>query len=148
MLELTPWKDREINKLRRELDSLFTKMWMGLGISSFKDEPGVDSSLQISESDDTLTLKMEVQGIDPNDLDLSVTRDSLAINCIKKEKTEIRQGKGRRIETKTSRFSRTVHLPSKVVINKTKAYFENGILTIEMPKAKPERPGRVKIEMK
>jgi HSP20 family molecular chaperone IbpA len=39
-------------------------------------------------------------------------------------------------------------LPSKVVINRAKAYFKNGILTIEMPKAKPERPGIVKIEMK
>ncbi|MFC1884710.1 Hsp20/alpha crystallin family protein [Thermodesulfobacteriota bacterium] len=148
MPELTPWKDREIDKLRREMDSLFSRMWMCLGISSLSDDQTIDSSLSMSESDDTLTVRMEAHGIEPNDLDVSITRDSLTVNCITKEKTIRRQGKGQSIKTKTSSFSRTVRLPSKVVINKVKAVFKNGILTIEMPKVRPEKPGRVKIELK
>jgi HSP20 family protein len=148
MPELTPWKDREIDKLRREMDRLFSRMWTCLGISSFYDDLGIESSTRISESDDTLLVHMELPGIDPKDLDISVTRDALTVSCSRREKILTGRGNKRNLRTNISSFSRTVTLPYKVKVNKVKATYENGTITIEMPKMKPEKPGKIKIELK
>jgi HSP20 family protein len=148
MPELTPWKDKEIDKFRREMDRLFSRMWTCLGISSFYDDRGMESSTRLSESEDSFLFEMELPGIDPEDLDISVTRDSLTVSCYRREKIVAGRGNRRNLGTNINSFSRTVTLPYKVKINKVKAVYKNETLTIEMPKMKPEKPGKIKIELK
>ena len=148
MPELTPWKDKEIEKLRREMDRIFSRMRTHLGISSFYHDRGIEFSTRMSESDDALFVHMALPGIDPKDIDITITRDALTVSCSKREKILTRHGNRRNLDSNISSFSRTIRLPYKVNINKVKATYKNETLTIEMPKTRPEKPGRIKIELK
>ena len=79
MLELTIWKNQEIDRLRRDMDRLFARLWDDFGMPSFpriaKDIPSID----LSESEDKLIINVEIPGINPEDLDISVTEDRLHI---------------------------------------------------------------------
>lgn len=147
MPELTPWKDREIDKLRREMDRLFNRMWTCLGISSFYSDSGFESSTRISETNDTLLVHMDLPDIDPKDLDISVTNDALTVSCQRTEKIVDRGRNRRNLGTNISSFSHTVRLPYKVKVNKVKATYKDKTLTVEMPKMRPEKPGRIKIAL-
>ena len=85
MPELTLWKDKEIDKLRRDMDRLFNRMWAGLGIASFYDKHGMGASTRISDSEDMLLVQMALPGIEAGDIDISVTRDALTVSCSRKE---------------------------------------------------------------
>lgn len=142
------WKNQEINKLRRDMDRLFARLWDDFGMPHFprpsRDIPFID----LSETEDDLILKAEVPGINPEDLDISITDDILTI------KGEIKQGfvkeneNYHRMERRYESFSRTLQLPCRVMIEDVEATYKEGILTIIMPKCKPETSQRVKIKIK
>ena len=148
MPELTLWKDKEIGKLRRDMDRLFTRMWTGLGIAPFYDRHGMGAPTRISDSEDMLLVQMTLPGIAPGDIDISITRDALTVSCSRKEEIAGERGDRRNLGSNISTFSRTIQLPYRVKISKVKATYKDGNLTIEMPKMKPEKQERIKIELK
>jgi HSP20 family protein len=104
--------------------------------------------IDLLEREDTLTVKVEIPGIDPGDLEISVTHDRLTISG---EKSEERSDKGRysyRVERRFGSFSRTIRLPCLVEIEDVEATYKKGVLDITMPKSKPEKKNHVRIQVK
>ena len=145
---LIEWKNQEINKLRRDMDRLFYRLWddfsVPLILTSAKETPFID----ITETEDNLIINAEIPGIEPEDLDISVTEDILTIKG--EMKSEISQDKGnyRRMERRYGTFSRTLQLPCKVKTKDVNARYKKGILHIILPKCKPDTPRQVKIRIK
>jgi len=73
------WKNQEINKLRRDMDRLFARLWDDFGMPHFtrpsRDIPFID----LSETEEDLILKAEIPGLNAEDLDISITDDILTI---------------------------------------------------------------------
>lgn len=88
LFELTPWRPfRELNTLRDQMDSLrerFFGEW--LTIEPFRRE--WSPSLDVSETKDNIVVKAEVPGIEPKDIDISLTGDILTIKGEKKQEKE------------------------------------------------------------
>jgi HSP20 family protein len=95
MSEFILWKNQEMNRLRRDMDRLFSRMWSSFGISSFPVEAVAGPFIDLSESQDTLMVKAELPGINPEDLDISVIGTKLTISGEKRseivEKSEYYQ---------------------------------------------------------
>jgi HSP20 family protein len=142
------WKNQEINKLRRDMDRLFTRLWDDFGMPHFpravRDVPFVD----LSETEDDLILKAEVPGINPEDLDISITDDILTIKGEMKQELVKENENYHRMERRYESFSRTLQLPCRVMIEDVKATYKEGIVTIIMPKCSPEISQKVRIKIK
>ncbi|HZZ26600.1 MAG TPA: Hsp20/alpha crystallin family protein [Pirellulales bacterium] len=146
-MNLVPWKNKSgetpegrlssLTEFRSEVNRLF---------DSFVREPFETLSdsvaswgrwapaLDVSESDTAVTVRAEVPGVDPGELDITVTGDRLTIAGEKKETVEKKDRDTYHRESRYGSFSRTVQLPSSVDPQQVTAEHANGILTITLQK--------------
>lgn len=112
---------------------------------SMIEEPRMD----IYEKGDKIFAEVEMPGIDPSSINVSVEDNLLKIEAKKEEKKE-KKGKGYyRKELRSGYLRRVVTLPAKVKGEAAKATYENGVLTIEIPKVKEEKSKKtIKVTIK
>jgi HSP20 family protein len=104
-------------------------------------------AVEVFETDNEVVVKVELPGIDPKGVDVTVTAEGLTI---KAEHRLDQEDKGRnyyRRELRYGAFARTIPLPAEVKSEETKATFRNGILEVKVPKAERARPKSVKVEV-
>jgi HSP20 family protein len=99
--------------------------------------PDVD----IVETQEAMTLKAEVPGIEPKDLYVSLENGVLTLKGEKKQALEQKEERLYRSERHYGSFARTLRIPANVDAAKVTAEFKNGVLTVVMPKT-PEARGR------
>ena len=148
MAELTTWKDQEMSKLKRDVDHLFKRFWSDFGANLFVCEIAQEPSVDIIETPDTLVARAELHDTNPEELDISVTADTLILKREKCEETVEDSDYFSRVQRTSSFFSRTILLPKKVMVEGIRASYKEGVLEIVMPKAKPEKPRVIKVETK
>ena len=146
MSELIPWMDKEINKMRRDMDRLFNRCWPDIGAELFLEDVSGGFSLETFLTEDVFLIKAVLPGIDPKTLDITVSDDKLTIKGSKKEVSVEGSGYYKRVERKLSRFSRTRPLPFYAQKSEIKATLNNGILNIVVPKQKPQKALYIKIK--
>lgn len=105
-------------------------------------------ALDMVETNDALEVKAVVPGVKPEDIAISVTGDVLTIQGEIKEEQESREHNVHYRERQYGRFSRTVNLPVPVVVEKADARFEDGILTLTLPKAEDAKPKVITVKAK
>jgi len=146
MTELILWMDKEINRMRKDMDHLFNRCWPDIGADLLMGGVSGDISLETFQTEEALTIKAVLPGVDPEDLEISVTDEKLTIKGCKKETSVEISGYYQRVKRKLSSFCRTVPLPSRARIEKIKATFDKGILNIVVPKWKSRETRCIKIE--
>ncbi|HID98060.1 MAG TPA: Hsp20/alpha crystallin family protein [Thermodesulfobacteriaceae bacterium] len=145
MFEISPWKPiRELTSLRKEMDNLWENFFGGTELMPFEGEwvPSID----VSETDDSITVKAEIPGIDPKDIQISLSGNLLTIKGEKKEETEEKKKNYLRKETRYGAFSRTIRLPVVADADKIEAKYKKGILNIVLPKKEEEKPKQIEIK--
>ncbi len=137
---------RELSTLHREMDELFDRffgraeMWSGLTGGAVS--PAVDYSLEGGRLD----IRVELPGVDPKDVDISVTGNLLTIKGERKEEKEVKEEDYYMREIGVGRFERTLALPEGVNTDKIKANYDKGILHISMPAEAVKKSRRIEIE--
>lgn len=142
-MALIRWQPfHEMNSLQKDMNRLFDAL-----------EPMQKSIKQsfiplaeMSETEDAIYLKVEIPGMNPNDLDVQVTRDNVMISGERQTESKLRQNKIHS-EFSYGKFSRVISLPVPVNNNDVKGDYLNGIITLELPKAKQENQS-VKVNLK
>ncbi len=146
MFDLSPFRPaRELTNLRREMDRLFQDFWGGRDVMSIEGDwiPAID----ISETDDAIVVKAEAPGMEPNEIDISLSNDVLIIKGEKKQKTEEKKENYHRIETRYGSFSRAFRLPAGVVQENVEAKYDKGVLKITLPKKEEVKPKQINIKV-
>jgi HSP20 family protein len=121
--------------LRRQIDRLFedfndpTPGWLSR-TGSF----GFWPTSEVHETDKAITIRMELPGVDGKDLSIGATEDAISISGEKKSETETGNGDLYRSERSFGAFTRTFSLPRGFDSGKVDARFENGVLSISIPK--------------
>ena len=145
---LEVWKKQRINRLRRDMDRLFDKVWGEFGLSVYPRAIRGPHFIDMTETDNNLILRLKIPGIDPETLDISITNNNLSIKGeIQQEFVENGQTY-RRVERSYGSFSRAIQLPYRVLVDNVKATYDKGILKIIMPKSKPEKSKKIQIACK
>ena len=140
-------KDKqEIDKLRRDIDRIFDRLWDDFKVPYFPSPARQVPSIDLSETAENLILRAEIPGIKPEDLHITIQENILTIKGEIKSESYDSDGNYHRMESRRGYFSRVVELPCKVVIDDVDARYENGILSIMMPKCADETC-TVKIEV-
>lgn len=119
-----------ITTFRKEMDRLFDRFW------EVNDTPGAwDPRLDVSETKEHITVKAEVPGIEPKDMQISLENGVLILRGEKKQEAEKKDERFYRSERVYGTFARSLRLPVPVDGTRVNATFKNGLLTIVLPKA-------------
>jgi HSP20 family protein len=128
----------------RELASFFETFTDSSGkaqLSSGSFVPAVD----VYEDEQTLVLKLEVPGVNEEDLHVSVEDSTLTVQGERKFEKEEKEENFHRIERRYGSFTRTFKLPSIVDTDKVEAGYEKGILKITLAKRAEAKPKQIKV---
>lgn len=104
--------------------------------------------LDIDETDNEIIVSASIPGVNPEEVDISVTRDTLTIKGKSEKKEEKKTKTSYSKEISYGEFSRVVSWPTEVQTDKVEAHFENGLLKIVAPKAEEVKPKSVKVKVK
>jgi len=104
--------------------------------------PDVD----ITEKDDSYILKAELPGVAKDDVKITLRENMLTIRGEKKKEKEEKSRNSYRSERVYGTFERTFTLPSMVRDEKIQANFNNGVLTIEIPKTEEVKPKEIPVK--
>jgi HSP20 family protein len=127
----------------RELASFFEN-WAPTGkdqLASGTFVPPVD----VYEDEQTLILKLEIPGVNEEDLNVSLENNTLTIQGERKFEKEEKEENFHRIERRFGSFARTFRLPNTVDTEKVEANYEKGILKIALAKRAEAKPKQIKI---
>lgn len=153
---MTPRRSREEDtflSLRSQMDRLFDQFFEGpfgpntfFAESSFIDENA--PRMDISETDEDIHISVELPGLEPEDINISVARNTLTISGEKLAEREEEGQRFHRVERTYGSFQRSIPLPVEVDENKIKASYKRGVLKVNAPKAKPTQEISKRIEIK
>lgn len=136
---------REMASLRSMMDQVFDNVltrqaeaWRGMEWMA----------LDMYQSDDEIVVKAVLPGIKPEDINVSIANQVLNIRGEVKEEQVNESATYHIRERRSGVVTRAVQLPAPVVSEKARAEFENGILTLMLPKAEEVRPKTISVKVK
>ena len=103
--------------------------------------------VDIYETGDSLVLKAELPGINPDDVEIRVEDSTLYLKGERKFEKEVKEENLHRVERSYGTFTRSFSLPSAIDAGKVKAEYQDGILTLTMPKREEAKPRTIKINV-
>lgn len=146
MVAITQYREPTLvglQRLNRMLDEAFAG-WTG-------SEPGtaITSSLfaptDVTETPDSLQVTMEIPGVRPEDVKISLENNLLTIHGEKRQEAEDKGERIHRYERSYGTFERTFVLPNTVDPEKIEAHCGDGILTVTIPKAEKAKPREIPV---
>lgn len=146
MANLIRWDSlREISEVRSLMDRAFDDFFSRSPITS----EGIGTiDVNLLQTDDNIIVKASIPGVKPEEINISVSGDTLTLRGEIKEDQEFKDANYYIREMRQGNFSRTMTLPVKVDSDKAKAEFENGILCLTLPKAEEVKPKTITIKAK
>jgi HSP20 family protein len=142
--ELTPF--REFERMRRDMDRLW-ESFFERGVPRPDDEGEWLPSLDVAETKDEIVVKAEVPGMDPKDIDISLSDGLLTIKGEKKQEREEKEEDYHLVERSYGTFTRSVRLPKEVKRDKISASYKNGVLRVTLPKSEEAKQKEIKIKV-
>jgi HSP20 family protein len=131
MRGLMPWM--ATGNLKREMDRLFDQI-AEVKRSNFPASGDWVPSMDISETKESLVTRIEVPGMDQNDIQISLQENLLTIKGEKRQEKEEKDERFHRVERSHGMFARSARLPVAVDASRVTATFKNGLLTVTLPK--------------
>jgi HSP20 family protein len=125
---------RTMPRFRHEIDRLFDRFFEPQGWLDLPSLGDWAPSMDVSENKDAFVVKLEVPGMEPGDINVSIQDNTLTVKGEKRQEKEEKDEKQHRVERSYGAFERTVRLPSTVDAGKVTATFKNGVLTATLPK--------------
>ena len=147
MVELRRWTPLSLSSLHKEIDDLFRRTFEEMArFTPFWREgwyPGIDCFVK----DGKFVARIELPGIEPKDVDLSVVGDQLIIKGTRRPYGEVREEDYLMRELYHGSFERTITLPEGVATDKIQATYRDGILEVSMPCESAKLPRKIHIEI-
>jgi HSP20 family protein len=138
----------DVSVLERRISRLLNDAFGG---SDWQDRESAASSwmppVDIFEGTDEIRIQAEVPGVRPEDVKISVEDNVLTVQGTKQQAAERDTGPVHRYERTYGSFERSFTLPTTVDATKVTAGYENGVLTVTLPKAERAKPRQIQVEV-
>ncbi|MBD1892550.1 Hsp20/alpha crystallin family protein [Coleofasciculus sp. FACHB-SPT9] len=143
-MALIRWQPfREIETLRRQFDELFEELARGNRESEMTWTPLVE----LQDMDDNLILRAQLPGLEAKDLDVQVTRDAVSISGEHRSENKVEEKGYFRSEFRYGKFQRMIPLPVHIQNERVQADFQNGVLTLTLPKVEEAQRRVVRLNL-
>lgn len=111
----------------------------------FFDEGEGQLTIDVYQTPDEIVVESPIAGVDPDDLDINITNESVTVKGKREKATRVKDGDYFYQECYWGKFSRSVILPQEVDAEKAEAALKNGVLTIHLPKLNRQKTKKVKV---
>ena len=102
---------------------------------------------EMEQTEDAIHLKVEVPGMNADDIDVQVTKEAVMITGERKSESKSEKNGMKRSEFRYGSFQRTIPLPMPIDNNQVKGDYRDGILTLELPKLRKEENKVTKVNI-
>jgi HSP20 family protein len=145
-MAITRWSPfRDVVSVQDEMSRLFDDVF-GQRLARVQWTEGVWSpSVDVTEDKDSVVVKAEMPGLNKDDIKISVQDSILTLKGEKKQEKEEKETDYHRIERSYGSFCRSFQLPTTVRADKIKANYEDGVLSIILPKTEEVKPKEIPI---
>jgi HSP20 family protein len=136
---------RRASTLQDQLNRVFNDVFERAG-----DESNLTSwapAADIFETEHELVVKADLPDVDPKDLDIRVENNILTIRGERKFEKKVSEDKYLRVERAYGSFSRSFSLANTVNAEAIKADYQNGVLTLTIPKREEAKPKQIKVNV-
>ena len=131
--------------LREAMDQLFNEAFTyPFGLMHSMEVPTID----MYQTDESVVVRASLPGVKPKAVQISVSGDVLTIKGEMKEKSDVKEKAYHIREQRFGAFERTLSLPAPVQADQAKAEFEDGLLTITLPKLEEAKPKVITVQAK
>jgi HSP20 family protein len=134
--------------LRDAMDRLFEESFLRPGWFGMADPQAVAMPMDIYETEDHIVVKAAAPGVKPEDIEVTITGDLLTIKGEMKTEEKVEKDHYLRQERRYGSFCRQVNLPAPVKAESVQASYENGVLTLDLPKTEAVKTKSVKVVAK
>jgi HSP20 family protein len=147
MSNLTRWEPvREMMTLREAMDRLFDDAFTRP--INLRDGGWSAPAVDMYQTNDEVVIKAALPGFKADEVQINVTGDVLTLRGETKHEEEKQERSWHIREHRWGSFERSVALPTTVTADKAIADFENGILTVTLPKAEEVKPKTISVKAK
>lgn len=133
----------ELERLRMHMDRLLGAYAGDVPGAAYS---GVFPLANLSEDKEAYYVRAELPGIKAEELDISITGNTLSISGERTISAQDENVKYHRREREAGSFSRVITLPGQVDADKVEAQSSNGVLTIVLPKAESAKPKQIAVK--
>lgn len=133
-----------LNSLRGEMNRLFEN---NLGQVSQDLFGAWTPALDLVQDDNEFQLIVELPGVKKEDIDLSLLDNILTVSGKRENGTERKEAEPNRGERVFGKFRRTIQLPTAVDTSKVVAQYQDGVLTVTLPKAEEAKPKKIAVNV-
>lgn len=149
MSNLIRWEPlRDFVSLRDAMDRLFEDSFVTPQRGWLAPLRAADLAMDLYETNDEVVVKATLPGIKPDEVDITITGNTLTIRGESKQENEVKEKDYIRRERHSGSFSRSVTLPDGLKSDKAEAMFEDGVLTLKVPKSEEIKPKSIKVKTK
>ncbi|MBK9515800.1 MAG: Hsp20/alpha crystallin family protein [Anaeromyxobacter sp.] len=134
---------RDLARLQEEVARTFDDRHGLRGGESMGWTPACD----IYEDGEALTLRFELAGVDPKDVDIRFEEGVLTLRGERRKEKEEKKENYHRVEMSYGSFTRSFSLPAVVDAEKIKAEAKNGVLTVTLPKKAEAKPRPISVKV-
>lgn len=133
----------------RRFDDVFGPPFLpGLGRGFFSEEAMWAPAIHVLEKEDKFVVRVELPGVNQEDIGVSVIGDMLVVEGEKRAESEVKKRGYSYSETCYGSFSRSISIPSMVDANKIAASYDKGVLEVDLPKHAQVKPKKVTVAAK
>jgi HSP20 family protein len=149
MTSLRRWEPfRDLISLRDAMDRLFDESFVRPWGGRLAPTEGAGLAVDMYETDEDVIVETALPGIDPGDVDVSVTGNTLTIKGETKAEEEVDEGDYIYRERRFGAYSRSLTLPVGVEADKAEAEYESGVLRLRLPKVEEAKPKAIQVRVK
>ncbi len=143
--ELSNWTPYDrLSTLRDEFNRLFE--WP-VAQGNGRLFSGWSPALDVFDEKDHLVVKLELPGMKKEEIEISLHEGALTVSGERKQESKETEGETFRSERYVGKFQRSVTLPTPVDGNHVKASYQDGVLTVELPKTEEAKPKRIEVSV-
>ena len=144
---VTRWDPfRELSSLQNRVNSLFQDYGRS-GQDELTTTGSFVPAVDVYEDEHKVTLKLEIPGVNQEDVDVRLENNTLTIRGERKFEKEEKEENFHRIERRYGSFARSFVLPNTIDTENVQAGYENGVLKIELSKRAEAKPKQIKVNI-
>lgn len=145
-LTLSPQRSLHSNFFGNDFETLLNQCFNTPECRSNRtNESSYAPAVDVQESDEAFIITADVPGIAKDDLKIDILDDSVTIQGQRNHESEEKKDNYHRVERSYGSFKRQFHIPGGFVHKKTNAQFDNGVLTLTLPKPEVQKPKRIEV---
>ncbi len=145
---ITKWDPfKDLISIQERMNRLFEAALSRSDVAGVGDYSAWSPLADVYETENAISFSLELAGISEDEIDISISGDTLTVRGERKMDREVQKESYHRIERAYGNFARHFNVPPGMETGKVSASFKNGVLTISIPRKQAIKPKKIKIQV-